>query len=86
MLFEFVVVGAVIVGAIPRHEGDGVDGDDRKGRCRSGEHAGGRKLTGASLHLMLLNGEGVRLSWRLRTCTWSLATSEGITLMLPVFR
>ena len=46
----------------------------------SGEHAGGRKLTGASLQLVLLYGEGVRLSCRLRTRTGSLAASVGVLL------
>ena len=38
------------VGAVPRHEEDGVDDGMKEGRCRSGEHAGGCKFTGASLH------------------------------------
>ena len=49
----------VDVGAVPHHEEVGVvvevvgkEGDDRV------EHAGGRKLTGASLHWMLLMARG----------------------------
>ena len=86
MLVEFVVVGAVVVGAVPRHEGDGDDGVTGKEVVDWVNMQGTVWLTDVALHWMLLNGEGVRLSWRLRTCTWSLATSEGITLMLPVFR
>ena len=62
-----VEVDVVDVGAIPRHGEVGVvvevvgeEGVDRV------EHAGGRKLTDASLHWCCCDGEGVHLASRLR--------------------